>query len=93
MEALTKWPVRPANTKISLASAQSYQSFRCAPKYSQEGFFMDSEDSGQTGRMPRLIWIFAGRTGHFVGFVMLRLNCALTVIMSVSNCDQVDQGK
>ena len=24
----------------------------------------------QTGRMPRLIWVFAGRTGHFVGFVM-----------------------
>ena len=23
-------------------------------------------------RMPRLIWVFAGRTGHFVGFVMRR---------------------
>ena len=32
-----------------------------------------SEDSDQTGRMPRLIWVIAGRTGHFVGFVMLRL--------------------
>ena len=29
-----------------------------------------SGDSDQTGRMPRLIWVFAGRTGHFVGFVM-----------------------
>ena len=29
-----------------------------------------SEDSDQTGRLPRLIWIFAGRTGHVVGFVM-----------------------
>ena len=29
-----------------------------------------SEDSDQTGRMPRLIWVFAGRTCHFVGFVM-----------------------
>ena len=29
-----------------------------------------SEDSDQTGRMPRLIWIFAGRTCHFVGFVV-----------------------
>ena len=27
----------------------------------------------QTGRMPMLIWDFAGRTGHFVGFVMLQL--------------------
>ena len=24
----------------------------------------------QTGRMPRLIYVFAGRTNHFVGFVM-----------------------
>ena len=29
----------------------------------------DSEDSDQTGRMPRLISFFAGRTSHFVGFV------------------------
>ena len=28
----------------------------------------DSEDSDQTGRMPRLIWVFAGRTCHYVGF-------------------------
>ena len=33
-----------------------------------------SEDSDQSGRMPRLIWVFAGRTCHFVGFVMRRLN-------------------
>ena len=30
----------------------------------------DSEDSDHTVRMPRLIWVFAGRTCHFVGFVM-----------------------
>ena len=34
---------------------------------------VDSEDSDQTGRMSRLIWVFAGRTCHFVGFVMRRL--------------------
>ena len=33
----------------------------------------DSEDSDQTGRMPRLICVFSGRNGHFVGFVMRRL--------------------
>ena len=33
----------------------------------------ESEDSDQTGRMPRLICVFAGRNGHFVGFVMRRL--------------------
>ena len=32
-----------------------------------------SEASDQTGRMPRLICVFAGRKGHFVGFVMRRL--------------------
>ena len=33
----------------------------------------NSEDSDQTGRMPRLIWIFAGRTDNIVGFVVLPL--------------------
>ena len=33
-----------------------------------------SEDSGQNGRMPRLIWVFAGRTRHFVDFVVSWLN-------------------
>ena len=28
----------------------------------------DSEDSDQTGRMPRLIWVFAGRKVNFIGF-------------------------
>ena len=31
---------------------------------------VNSEDSDQTGRMHRLIWVFAGCTGHYVGFVM-----------------------
>ena len=30
----------------------------------------DSEDTDQTGRMPRLIGVFAGCTGRFVGFVV-----------------------
>ena len=33
-----------------------------------------SKDSDQTGRMPRLIWVYAGCTCQFVGFVMWRLN-------------------
>ena len=36
-----------------------------------------SEDSDQaghpTGRMPRLVWVSARSTGHFIGFVVLRL--------------------
>ena len=31
------------------------------------------EGSDQTGWMPRQIWAFAGRTGDFAGFVMMRL--------------------
>ena len=34
----------------------------------------DSEYSDQSGRMPRLIWVSAGRTYHFVGFVVRWLN-------------------
>ena len=37
-------------------------------------FGEDSEDSDhQSVRMPRLIPAFTGHTGHFTGFVMLRL--------------------
>ena len=37
----------------------------------------DSEDSHQTRRMSRLIWVFPGRTCHFVGFVMRWLKSVL----------------
>ena len=33
-------------------------------------YWVHSEDSEQTGRMPRLICVFAACTGHCVGFVM-----------------------
>ena len=33
-------------------------------------FFMRTAKTDQTGWMPRLIWVFAGHTCHFVGFVM-----------------------
>ena len=53
----TKWPVCPAKTQISLGIH----------------FFMRKMKTDQTGRTPRLIWVFAGCTGHFVGFVMWQL--------------------
>ena len=34
---------------------------------------MRTTKTDQTGRMPRLILVFAGRTGDFAGFVMHRL--------------------
>ena len=37
--------------------------------------WVHSEDSDQTGQLPRLILVFAGRTCHFFGFVMRQLNC------------------
>ena len=57
------------------ASAQSDQSIHCTQWVAKDPRFLhaDSEDSDQTGRMPRLIWVFAGHTCHFVGFVMRQL--------------------
>ena len=72
----TKWPVRPAKPQISLDIHSVWsESSLCAHWVAKDPSFLqaDSEDSDQTGRMPRLIWVFAGCTGHFVGFVMMRL--------------------
>ena len=51
------------------------ESSLCAQWVAKDPSFLhaDSEDSDQTGWMPRLTWVFAGRTCHFVGFVMRRL--------------------
>ena len=59
------------------ASAQSDQSSLSAWRKlgSLTTHWMHREYSDQTGWMPRLIWVFAGRTGHFVGFVMRWLIC------------------
>ena len=48
--------------------------FACAQWVAKNLSFLpaDSEGYDQTGRMPRLIGVFSGRTYHFVGFVMLR---------------------
>ena len=46
------------------ASAQSDQSLRCplSGKLRTQTFFMRTAKNDQTGRTPRLIWVFAGRT-------------------------------
>ena len=66
-----------AHQRLSSAwtSAQSDQSSLCAHWLAKDPSFLhaDSEDSDHTGRMPRLIWVFTGRTYHCVGFVMRRL--------------------
>ena len=43
----------------------------------------ENEDSDQTGRMPRLIWVIAGSTCHFVGFVARRLNSWIGIMLSI----------
>ena len=56
----------PSLISLRCEDAQADLSLRCALN-------ADSEDSDQTGRMSRLIWVFDGRTCHFVGFVMRQL--------------------
>ena len=77
MTKSTKWHVRPAKTQISLGirpvwSESSLSAWRKLGSLATH--WAHSEDSDQTGLMPRLIWVFAGRTCHFVGFVTRRLN-------------------
>ena len=69
----TKWPLRLAKTRISLCirpvwSESSLSAWRNIG--SSATHWANCEDSNQTGRMPRLIWVFAGHKGYFVGFVM-----------------------
>ena len=70
--------VRPAKTQISLGirpvwSETSLSAWR--KHVSLATHWAHREDSGQTGRMPRLIWIFAGRT-----VTLLVLSCRDSII-------------
>ena len=80
MKQHTKWHVRPAKTQISLGIRPVWsESSLCAKWVAKDLRFLnaDSEDSDQTGQMPRLIWVLAWRTGLFVGFVMRWLKSCL----------------
>ena len=71
----TKWPLLPPKTQISLG----------IKKVAKDLSFLhaDSEDLDQTGLMPRLIWVFAGHTCHFVGFVVLRIVWAVLAFVHI----------
>ena len=59
------WHVRPAKTRISLGIRPVWsESSLYAQWVAKDPSFLhvDSEDADQTGRMPRLIWVFAGLT-------------------------------
>ena len=76
MTKQTIWPVRPAKTQVSLGIHPVWSEFSlCSQWVAKDLKFLhvDSEDSDQTGRIPRLVWVFAGCTGNTVGFVMRRL--------------------
>ena len=91
--------VRPAKTQISLGirpvwAESSLSAWRKLGSLATYG--AHSEDSDQTRRVPRLNWVFAGRTCHFVGFVMSRLiwkrqrhcfesNCVMACVMCVTS--------
>ena len=69
--------MRSAKTQISLGirpvwSESSLSAWR--KPVSLAIHWAHSEDSDQTGRMPRLIWVFAERTVSLLVFVMRRLN-------------------
>ena len=64
MTKSTKWHVRPAKTQISLGIHPVWlESLLSAWRKlgSLATHWAHSEGSDQTGRMPRLIWVFAGR--------------------------------
>ena len=60
----------------------------CAQWVAKDLLFVhgDSEDSDQTGRMPRLIGVCAGRTYHIVGFVVTRLTLQTVFILLIIIC-------
>ena len=66
----TKWPGHPAKTQIRLIirpawSESSLSAWRNLGILATQ--WTDNKDSDQTGRMPRLIWVFAGCTGSGTG--------------------------
>ena len=66
--------VRPAKTQISLGIRPGLIRVFARHVWRNLGtlatYWAHSEDSDQTGRVPRLFGVFAGRTCHFVGFVV-----------------------
>ena len=59
-----KMSVRPAKTQISLGICPVWSESSLSPRNlgCLATHWAHSEDSDQTGQMPRLIWVFAGRT-------------------------------
>ena len=72
----TFWHVRPTKTQISLRMRTVWLEYSLSAWRNFASLAIQiapSEDSDQTARMRRLIWIFAGRTYLKVRFLTLRL--------------------
>ena len=86
----TKWPVRPAKTQISLGICPVWSESSLSA-WRKLGFlathWAHCKDSDQTGRMPRLIGVFAGRT-----LILLVLSCRCS-IMFVKETNQISSWK
>ena len=75
--------LRSTKTQISLAIRTVWsESSLCAQLVATDPTLLhaDNEDSDQNRWMPRLIRVFAGRTDHFVGFVVLQLILGICAI-------------
>ena len=78
----TKWQVRPAKTQTNLDirpvwSESSLSAWRKLGPLATH--WVHSEDSDQAGRMPRLIWVFAGRI-----VILLVLSCRGSFVVDCS---------
>ena len=70
----TKWSAPSEDSDQPGHLPSLIRAFLCTQWVAKDPILLqaDSEDSDQTGR-PRLTWVFAGRTCHFVGFVLEQL--------------------
>ena len=89
-----KMNMRPAKTQISLGICPVWsESSLCAQWVAKGLIFLhaDSEDSDQTRRMPRLIWVFAGRTVILLvlswGGSFIKCDCILLPAQTDTFCD------
>ena len=76
--------VRPTKTQISLRMRAVWSESSLSASFVNQN--ASSEDSDQTARMRRLIWINAGRTCPKVRFLTFRLNYLSALCLANSFC-------
>ena len=88
----TKWHGRQAKTQISLGirPVWSESSLSAWRKLGSLAIRWAHSEDWSDWRMPRLIWVFAGHTGHFVGFVMRQLISLFLCMLTVVNSSKLD---